>query len=224
MRMSQTVGNIMPALLKAQSLMGAAKKGSANPYFKSKYADLGAVLEACKELLNDNGITILQPHYTNVAGDFVETYLIHSSGEYVSSETRVVAKEANNPQALGSAITYARRYGLQSLLSMPAEDDDGETAMERNPGRKPAAQAPAESPRQTVAAPKTPPKPAAGDTQAKRELAIATAQAVVARKKMSKEQIIDKFGKGAASVSDLVASLNEQGVDDMVAQLQAALK
>lgn len=133
MKTSESIGKIAAALLKAQTEMGGAKKGAANPYFKSRYADLGAVLEACKELLNQNEITILQPHSTcaHTGKKFVETVLVHSSGEFISGQTEIVCSKENDPQAQGSAITYARRYGLQSLLSMPAEDDDGESAMNR---------------------------------------------------------------------------------------------
>lgn len=129
---SESLKNLGPALLKAQTLMGAAVKGSSNPYFKSKYADLGAVLEACKDLLNTNGVVILQPVNRDALGTFVETTLLHAeSGEFISSVTPVVFVKEGDPQAQGSAITYARRYGLQSLLSMPAEDDDAEKAMTR---------------------------------------------------------------------------------------------
>ena len=71
MQMSQNVSNIVPALLKAQRAMGGAIKGSKNPFYKSTYADLGAVLAACKEELNNNGIVILQPHFNNEAGSYV---------------------------------------------------------------------------------------------------------------------------------------------------------
>jgi hypothetical protein len=155
MKRSDSVTKIVPALLKAQKLMGGATKGAANPYFKSKYADYGAVLEACKDLLNDNGIAILQPHTFHDGKNFVETTLIHESGEYLTSETEVVCSKQNDPQALGSAITYARRYGLQSLLAMPAEDDDGEKAMGRTAAPKqeaPKAAAPAAKPAQAPAA------------------------------------------------------------------------
>lgn len=133
MKRSDFVTKIAPALLKAQKLMGGATKGAANPFFRSKYADYGAVLEACKELLNDNGIAILQPHHNEGGKNFVETLLMHESGEWISSETEVVCAKQNDPQALGSALTYARRYGLQSLVALPAEDDDGEKAMARTP-------------------------------------------------------------------------------------------
>jgi hypothetical protein len=132
MKTSESIVNITKALLTAQRNMEAAVKGSKNPYFKSSYADYNSVLEACKGPLNEVGIVILQPHTTDERGTFVQTILIHESGEYITSETKVSVKQENDPQALGSAITYARRYGLQSLVSLPAEDDDGEKAMYRN--------------------------------------------------------------------------------------------
>lgn len=124
MNKSDSIIKITTAYLKAQKEIGAAVKDSSNPFFKSKYADLGSVMEACKKALNDNGISVLQP----VNGDEVETILIHESGEWLSSNTKIVCKVSNDPQAYGSAITYARRYGLQSMVFIPAEDDDGNKA------------------------------------------------------------------------------------------------
>ena len=116
--------------------MEAAKKGAANPFFKSKFADYNSVLEACKGALNDEGISILQPHSMTRVGDetiaVVETMLLHESGEFISSETKIEVVKAKDPQALGSAISYARRYGLSSLVSLPTSDDDGEGAMSRS--------------------------------------------------------------------------------------------
>lgn len=149
--MSNT-SKIASALNKAQKSMGAVKKGADNPFFKSKYADLTSVIEACKEALNENGITILQPHRSVVSEptggetkifDFVDTILIHDSGEQLTSSTRIVVKKENDPQALGSAISYARRYGLQSFICLPAEDDDGEGAMTRSTKGKPEKKTPA---------------------------------------------------------------------------------
>jgi hypothetical protein len=138
MKTSETIIKITPAFLKAQKDMEGAKKDAKNPFFKSSYADLSSVLEACKNALNSNGISILQPHTTEfnpVSGEevhYVETILVHESGEYFSSKTKMEVSKKNDPQSLGSAISYARRYGLQSLISLPAEDDDGEKAMNRN--------------------------------------------------------------------------------------------
>lgn len=171
MKRSESVVKIASALLKAQKLMGGATKGAANPYFKSKYADYGAVLEACKDLLNENGVVILQPHVSEEGRNFVETTLLHESGEFVSSLTEVVCAKANDPQALGSAITYARRYGLQSLLAMPTEDDDGERAMQR-PAQQQA------KPAAPVAKPVAQPAPQAQAAPAQAQATAAPAQAV----------------------------------------------
>ena len=124
MKSSESIIKIVPALLGAQKLIGSAKKEADNPFFHHKYADLGSVMEACKEHLNANGITVLQP----VMGTVLETILLHESGEWMASETPIVCQTANDPQKLGSAISYARRYGLQSMMFIPAEDDDANTA------------------------------------------------------------------------------------------------
>lgn len=137
MNRSDSIINLSKALLKAQQQMESAKKDSANPFFKSKYADYNAVLEACKGPLNDNGIVILQP--TNMRSNpdgttqlVIETTLIHAeTGEFISSMSPVVVAKQNDPQALGSGISYQKRYSLQSLISLPSDDDDGESAMDR---------------------------------------------------------------------------------------------
>lgn len=139
---SESIASLSKALLKAQMEIGAAKKDSVNPFFKSSYADLGAVLEVCKEPLNKNGISVLQPIVSNGEGICVLTTLLHDSGEYLTSQLRIAPLKEHDPQAQGSAITYARRYALQAMLSIPSEDDDAEAAMQRNkpvPAAKPAA-------------------------------------------------------------------------------------
>lgn len=125
---SETITKIAPAFLKAQKAMDAVTKDAKNPFFKSNYASLNAVMDVCKAPLNDNGILVMQP----VNGEYVETVLIHESGEWFACQTALVVAKQNDPQALGSAISYARRYGLMSMLGLPAEDDDAESAMSRN--------------------------------------------------------------------------------------------
>lgn len=128
MKTSESIKQIIPALVKAQSEMGVAVKGEENPFYKSRYADLPEVIQVCKEPLNTNKIVVLQP----VLDDKVVTVLLHESGEWVSDEgTKILSAKPNDPQAQGSAITYARRYGLMSMLSIPSDDDDGEKAMDR---------------------------------------------------------------------------------------------
>lgn len=131
MKTSQSIINIAPALLKAQKEIGSAKKGSVNPFFHSNYASLGDVMEACKDILNENGITVLQPIGTLENGVYVETVLLHESGEWISDAMKIAPKSETNPQDQGSAISYARRYSLQSMVFIPAEDDDAEKATSR---------------------------------------------------------------------------------------------
>ena len=124
MNMSPDISEIAPAFLKAQAEMESAEKNQVNPFFKSRYADLSSIIEACKSALNNNGISVLQP----IDGMTVETILVHTSGQWYSSSTPIVTKAVNDPQAFGSAITYACRYALQSICVIPREDDDGNQA------------------------------------------------------------------------------------------------
>lgn len=141
MKTSESIKNLTKALLQAQSQMGAAVKGSKNPFFKSSYADLPTVMEVVKGPLNDNGILVLQPGSHRDGKNFITTTLIHGeSGEWISSETEVVSSKQNDAQNFGASQTYARRFGLQSLLFIPAEDDDGNTASGRTAVTNKAAQ------------------------------------------------------------------------------------
>lgn len=132
LKTSESIKNLSKALLKAQSQMGAAKKDAKNPFFKSTYADLPTVMEVVKLPLNEAGIVVLQPSSHHDGKNFITTTLIHSeTGEWMQSETEVVSAKANDPQAFGAAQTYARRFGLQAMLFIPAEDDDGNMASGR---------------------------------------------------------------------------------------------
>jgi hypothetical protein len=131
MNRSETITKIASALVKAQATMGNAVKDSKNPFFKSSYADLNAVREACLPALNANGVSVLQPTVHVDGKAFVETVLLHESGEFISSLTEVICAKQNDPQAHGSGMSYARRYGLQSMVNLGSADDDGESAMGR---------------------------------------------------------------------------------------------
>jgi hypothetical protein len=121
---------IATALIEAQKEMGNAIKDAKNPFFKSSYADLNSVREACMPALNRHGIAVLQPTIHIDGKNFVKTLLLHESGEYIESFTEIIYNKVNDAQAQGSGISYARRYGLQSLVCIGAEDDDGNKAVE----------------------------------------------------------------------------------------------
>lgn len=142
MNRSESIVKISAALVKAQREMGNATKDAKNPFFKSSYADLNAIREATIPVLNAAGITVLQPTTVVDGKAFVETTLLHESGEYLTSLTEIIAAKANDPQAHGSGVSYARRYGLQAFLCVGAEDDDGEKAMGRNTSKAPVKDTP----------------------------------------------------------------------------------
>jgi hypothetical protein len=113
--------------------MSNPKKGSTNPFFKSKYADLNSIREAVIPILNSNGISVLQPivHVDNK--NFIKTILLHESGELMESLTEIIYNKVNDAQAQGSGISYARRYSLQSFVCVGADDDDAQKAVQPKP-------------------------------------------------------------------------------------------
>ena len=122
---------IAAALVKAQLEMITPKKGSVNPFFKNKYADLNDVLEAVVPALNNNGIVLLQP-LVNIEGtNFVRTVLMHESGEQFESFAEIFCAKQNDAQSYGSGISYARRYSLSSICGIGSEDDDGQQAVKK---------------------------------------------------------------------------------------------
>jgi hypothetical protein len=124
---------IATALVKAQLEMVAPKKGSVNPFFKNKYADLNDVLSAVVPALNNNGIVLLQP-LVNIEGkNYVKTVLMHESGETFESLAEIFCNKQNDAQAYGSGISYARRYSLSSICGIGSADDDGQKAVQPKP-------------------------------------------------------------------------------------------
>jgi hypothetical protein len=127
---SESIAKLSTALAIAQAGIINAAKDKANPFFKSKYADLASVQEACRPALNANGLSILQ--LASAAGPLVtvKTVLTHASGEWIASDLTMKAVK-DDPQGIGSCITYARRYGLASMVGVAADDDDGNAASGR---------------------------------------------------------------------------------------------
>lgn len=128
--MSEAINEISAALAKAQGQIEGASKGKVNPAFKSKYADLASIWDACREALSTNGLAVLQIPNETPDGMLLTTMVTHSSGQWFRSSYPVRPVQAT-PQGLGSAITYARRYALMAMVGIAPEDDDGEAAMGR---------------------------------------------------------------------------------------------
>lgn len=124
-RSSEALGQLAAALASAQGAMHHASKDAKNPHFKSSYATLASVIDAIREPLARNAIAVVQlPHLDGLVVS-VETRLLHASGEWIATTSSAAVKDAS-PQVVGSAITYLRRYGLQAVCGLAAEDDDGE--------------------------------------------------------------------------------------------------
>jgi hypothetical protein len=145
MHKSETIGKLAESLAKAQAGIKSITKDRTNPHFRNRYATLDAILDAVRPTLAAQGLSIVQGASESTQGFNVETYLVHSSGEYIANVVAVpVSKQ--DAQGVGSAMTYGRRYGVSALLALSTdEDDDGEAA-----AKKPA--------------PKPEPKPATMDT------------------------------------------------------------
>jgi hypothetical protein len=125
------------ALAKAQGEIEGASKDKTNPHFKSSYADLASVWDACREPLSKNGLAVMQPCFADGPRVTVTTILAHASGEFIEVDLVMTAGQ-NTAQGIGSAITYARRYALSSMVGVAPEDDDGNAASQSNGnGRKP---------------------------------------------------------------------------------------
>lgn len=131
MNTSEAIDKISAALVLAQKDMLPLIKDSDNPFFKSKYADLHAVTQACYPALQANGICVMQSAESLGAdGINIRTRLIHSSGQFIETEC-AIPPAGQDPQKYGSAVTYGRRYGLQAAVGLAATDDDAEAAMGR---------------------------------------------------------------------------------------------
>lgn len=130
MNQSQSIAALAAALAKAQAEISGAVKDSANPFFKSKYADLESVWSACRKPLTSNGLSVIQTTQPMKQGLMLVTTLAHSSGEWIRGYMPVLSKDST-AQAQGSAVTYARRYALAALVGVYQVDDDAEAAQGR---------------------------------------------------------------------------------------------
>lgn len=139
---SESIANLAKALSIVQGKLTYAVKDSANPFFKSKYADLESVWDACRSLLAENNLCVMQ-----FPGEFFDgcmslnTILSHASGEWIGQEMSVPVTKAD-AQGAGSALTYMRRYALAAVVGVVQADDDGNAAS--NPTSKPAVVKPKE--------------------------------------------------------------------------------
>lgn len=127
---SENIADLAAALAVAQGEIVGALKDSANPFFKSKYADLASCWDACRLPLTKNGLAVIQTTEPTDGGLMLVTTLCHSSGQWIAGRLPVCAKD-DTAQAQGSGLTYARRYALAGIVGLAQIDDDGEAAEAR---------------------------------------------------------------------------------------------
>lgn len=147
MRHSESIKELAGALAKAQAEFGRAQLDAQNPHFRNSYATLTSIVEACRGPLSKNSLALVQTIITKEGKPSLETMLLHASGEWMGFDFDLYVDKPTM-QGLGSAITYARRYGIQTLLGIVAdEDDDGNASEPARPqasngkGNAPAPQA-----------------------------------------------------------------------------------
>ncbi len=132
-RRSPSIAALAAALVKAQSEMKNPPKDSTNPHFKSKYADLATVRDTVMPPLTRNGLSVMQLPCELDDAPALTTLLLHASGEWVETTIKLRPSKSD-PQGVGSALTYARRYALQSITGVAADEDDDGNAASRPAG------------------------------------------------------------------------------------------
>jgi len=134
---SQSIGELMAALAKAQGEIVSGIKNKSNPFFKSKFLDLPAVWEVIRKPLSINGLSIVQTVEGTTEQLYLLTILGHSSGQWIKSRMPLILVK-KTPQEMGSSISYSRRYSLMALIGVCAEDEDDDGEAATKPHRKEA--------------------------------------------------------------------------------------
>jgi ERF superfamily len=202
------MSDAIKALVKAQKSMGAVLKNASNPHLKSKYADLGSVLDACQSALHDNGFAVMQPCGKDQEGAYVETVLAHESGESFASRVYLVIGK-QDMQGVGSAITYARRYGLLGMAGLAPEDDDGEAT------KAPKREAPTPLVRQGAKHQATPAQIADRLTQRFAEMATVADLEAFTSPDEPAGKAWDKLAKDNAAESDRVKAAYDKRIKEL---------
>ena len=133
MNQSENINELVTALSKAQGEITCAVKDTSNAFFKSRYADLSSVWNACRAPLSKNGLAVFQTMENKDDGKIIlVTTLAHSSGQWIRSYLPVLMVK-QDAQGMGSSITYSRRYALSAIVGVAPDDDDAEASMDRSP-------------------------------------------------------------------------------------------
>lgn len=210
---SESIAALATALAEAQGEIENATKNSQNPHLKNRYADLAEILNTVRPVLSRHGLAVSQ--HPSFADNMVqvETILLHKSGEWMASTITTPVQKAD-PQGVGSAVTYARRYSLAAIVGLSQEDDDGHAATKGKPGPAPQqAQKPAPAPQPAT------PDPLITDTQRKHIMAIYGGTEREDRLADANE-ILQKAKPGCPVVKSF-SELTQRQADYLIARLEA---
>jgi hypothetical protein len=138
MEKSESIKELSAAMAKFTLALDGAAKDKTNPHFKSKYADLSSVCDAIRTALAGTGLSYVQNSHQFERGAAIETVILHSSGEWLSTGIVPVSMSKGDAQGFGSAMTYARRYSLSMAFGVAPDDDDGNAAVaKKTPDKTP---------------------------------------------------------------------------------------
>ena len=215
MNKSESITNLVKALTNFQGKMTAVKKDSVNPFYKSKYASLDTIWETIRKPLSENGLSVAQTMGVDNDKSVLETTLYHTSGEWISG-TQLVNPVKNDPQGLGSAITYARRYSLSAILGLVSDDDDDANTATK-PEIKQEVKSPVKPVSPTVETPQTSESIAVPQTKKihaiAKEKGLSPEEAIAYMQKTFKKNSTKELTKDEASI--MIEFLEEIKVDDM---------
>jgi hypothetical protein len=143
---SENINELATALAKAQGELKPAVKNTTNTFYKSAYAALPEVMEACRAALSKHGLAVVQILKYDTTGEWLETMLIHNSGQWIKG-MYPIRPVKNDPQGLGSAQTYARRYALMAMVGVVADDESDDDANLGSGKISPTTEAPVPNPK-----------------------------------------------------------------------------
>ena len=206
-KMSSTISNLAAALVKFNAEVKRIEKDGNNPHFRSKYATLDGVVDDIRPILQKHGLSVMQ--FPGKDGDdvTVKTMLLHESGEWLESETSAARPVKNDPQGVGSAITYLRRYSLTAFLSLSTGDidDDGNAASQ--PPSQPQQQARTETQTTTPSGNNNQPQ---GDVKKATEAQVRMLRAKMNAAGLELPQVNQFLKMSLESITDLpIAKVNE---------------
>ena len=221
MQKSESIAALTKALAAVQSKIKPAVKNAVNPHFKSEFADLGSIWASCREQLAANGLAVVQGNSVGLDGTvIVETILSHSSGEWIQSELCLPLAK-NDPQGVGSAITYGRRYALAAIVGIVADaDDDGNHASGNGHAKPAQAQAPKAMAATVGGSPKANGKPATGKATGEKDLATNAQIALIHRKALDHNLEADAFARKEFEGVDGVGDLSKAAASWLISELQ----